>query len=334
MRTLAISDLHLGSRSGRDLLRRPVVLDRLIAALRGIDRLVLLGDTLELVETPADEALAASQPVLRAIGAALGPDREVVILAGNHDYALVKPWVRQRLAGGVPIGADEAVPIDATPQLAAVAGWLAPASVQVRYPGVWLTEGLWAHHGHYIDRHLLRRPLLHGEAISTADYERAMSVPPAHLTSQFSSRLPAPLGRMIDGGGQLLTRLVSLVRPFAGAIPGTALVAPIATRIIARQFEAAALPALAAVTEHVAPEARQVAFGHVHRGGPQPRDLPARWSAGGRRLWNTGSWVYEPILLTGAGPEHPYWPGGALLIDGAEVSAIRLLDDVDPRALR
>ena len=26
---------------------------------------------------------------------------------------------------------------------------------EVRYPGVWLSEGVWATHGHYLDRHLL-----------------------------------------------------------------------------------------------------------------------------------------------------------------------------------
>ena len=31
---------------------------------------------------------------------------------------------------------------------------LAPAPVSVHYPGVWLSERVWATHGHYLDHHL------------------------------------------------------------------------------------------------------------------------------------------------------------------------------------
>jgi hypothetical protein len=44
---------------------------------------------------------------------------------------------------------------------------------------------------------------------------------------------------------------------------------------------------------------------------------------------NTGSWVFEPLLLHGARAPHPYWPGGAVLLaDGAPPRAIGLLDDL------
>jgi hypothetical protein len=43
VRTLVISDLHLGSRNGVDVLRRPAARDALLEALDGVDRLVLLG---------------------------------------------------------------------------------------------------------------------------------------------------------------------------------------------------------------------------------------------------------------------------------------------------
>ena len=67
MRTLVISDLHLGSRIGRDVLRRPAALDRLCAALEEADRLVLLGDIFhfwvghEKYETAEIAALIAAQ---------------------------------------------------------------------------------------------------------------------------------------------------------------------------------------------------------------------------------------------------------------------------------
>ena len=49
-RTLIVSDLHLGARLGRDVLRRAAALAALLDALDGVQRLVLLGDVVELVE--------------------------------------------------------------------------------------------------------------------------------------------------------------------------------------------------------------------------------------------------------------------------------------------
>ena len=46
MRTLVISDLHLGSLLDRDVLRRPQALAILESRVAQMDRLVLLGDTL------------------------------------------------------------------------------------------------------------------------------------------------------------------------------------------------------------------------------------------------------------------------------------------------
>ena len=56
-RTLIVSDLHLGGLSGVDLLRRPQLRASLLAELDGVDRLVLLGDVLELRHGPPHEAL-------------------------------------------------------------------------------------------------------------------------------------------------------------------------------------------------------------------------------------------------------------------------------------
>ena len=57
-RTLVISDLHLGGRLDRDVLRRPEALDALLEALDGVERLVLLGDVVELLERRPRDALA------------------------------------------------------------------------------------------------------------------------------------------------------------------------------------------------------------------------------------------------------------------------------------
>ena len=57
VRTLVISDLHLGTRLGRDVLRHPEALAVLLDAFDGIDRLVLLGDVIELAEGRPRQAL-------------------------------------------------------------------------------------------------------------------------------------------------------------------------------------------------------------------------------------------------------------------------------------
>ncbi len=58
-------------------------------------------------------------------------------------------------------------------------------------------------------------------------------------------------------------------------------------------------------------------------------------AANGRtRLLNSGSWLYEPLLVDRAAPPHPYWPGGAVLLEaGHAPRAVGLLDDVGPREL-
>ena len=96
--------------------------------------------------------MAVAQPVLEAIGARLGSGREAILVPGNHDRRLVGSWVR---AQGSRLAPDAVVPVDATPGLARVTSWLAPARVRVHYPGVWLSDRVWATHGHYLDRHLL-----------------------------------------------------------------------------------------------------------------------------------------------------------------------------------
>jgi UDP-2,3-diacylglucosamine pyrophosphatase LpxH len=72
VRTVVVSDLHLGSRSEADVLRRRAPRDKLIERVEGADRLVLLGDTIELRQGPAREAMAVAQPVLEELGGALG----------------------------------------------------------------------------------------------------------------------------------------------------------------------------------------------------------------------------------------------------------------------
>ncbi len=118
--------------------------------------MVLLGDVLELRHGPQREALAAARPFLEDLGRALA-GRELVVVAGNHDHALVEPWLARRGQDEEPppLGVEQLLePADASPALARIAGWASPATVRVAYPGLWLRPDVYATHGHYLDCHL------------------------------------------------------------------------------------------------------------------------------------------------------------------------------------
>ena len=106
--------------------------------------------------------------------------------------------------------------------------------------------------------------------------------------------------------------------------------------LLGTQMRRASIPALARVVHRLGADAEWVVFGHVHRCGPLPGDDPEEWRGpGGRpRLLNTGSWVYEPLLVHRASPPHPYWPGGAVLLEqGREPRPLGLLDHLDAATL-
>ena len=178
MRTLIISDLHLGSASGSDLLRRPEPRARLLEALDGIDRLVLLGDVLELRHGPLREAMDAAQPFFEDLGRAF-PRGELVITAGNHDHALVEPWLAARgaISDPGPLAVEQLLaPAAASPALERIAEWAAPARTVVAYPGLWVRPDVYATHGHYLDSHLTVPTL---ERLSVGVMSRLLSRPPS-----------------------------------------------------------------------------------------------------------------------------------------------------------
>ena len=121
MRTLVISDLHLGQRGGVSVLERPAPLAALLEALAEYDRLVLLGDVVELQETRASHSYPVAEPILRAIAERMGPDRQLLMVPGNHDHGLVREWARGR---GGALQREDVVPTDASALLAQVVSWL------------------------------------------------------------------------------------------------------------------------------------------------------------------------------------------------------------------
>lgn len=340
MRTIVVSDLHLGARLRRDVLRREQALDALLGALDGVERLVLLGDVLELLEGRPRRVMEVAEPVLRALGARLGSGREVIVVPGNHDAALVRPWLLLR---GVPSVVDAQIPADATPMLERVASWLEPAHVRVHYPGVWLSDRVWATHGHYLDRHLLPESAfgiargllgrLPRDGAQPVDYERAGGISLTRLEALLTRWLPRPLAAIFDDLAEVLR---------AATMPGipqrvlSRRIAPVTVRLLGAQMRRASIPALARVVHRLEVDAEWVIFGHVHRCGPLTPDDPQEWQGpGGRpRIVNTGSWVYEPLLVHRAAPPHPYWPGGAILLeDRGEPRAIGVLDHLDAASL-
>lgn len=337
MRTLVISDLHLGARLGHDVLTRPAPLARLLEELDRVDRLVLLGDVVELMEGRPAQAMAKAEPVIRAIGRRLRGGSEVIVVPGNHDLPLIRPWIRadpRRLTIETP------VPPDATPRLAQLLQWLAPADVRVRYPGVWLDERTWATHGHYLDRHLLPESsygisrglfggLPSGPALP-ANYEHVhrLSLGP------FKRFLPRIVAALLDDAADLLR---ASTMPSVRRHVLNRRLAPLTSALLALQMRRASIPVTAHIAARLGVHADWLIFGHVHRLGPLPGDEPEHWRGGpdGPSLLNTGSWCYEPLLVHRATLPHPYWPGGGVVLeDRAEPRAVSLLEGLTPAELR
>jgi predicted phosphodiesterase len=182
MRTLIVSDLHLGSNTGADLLRRRELREPLLAALGDVERLVLLGDVLELRHGPPHDALLQARPFFEDLGRALGGERELVVVAGNHDHLMVGGWLDARALrdpAPEPLGPEQRFDsAEASPMLAQIARWAAPARVAVAYPGLWVRPDVYATHGHFLDAHLTIPTL---ERIGVGVMGRLLERPSAEL---------------------------------------------------------------------------------------------------------------------------------------------------------
>jgi predicted phosphodiesterase len=365
MRTLVISDLHLGLRSEQEVLTRPAALDVLLAHLDGVDRLVLLGDTLELRHGPTRDALATAEPVLRAIGDALGPERAVVVVPGNHDHAIAAGWLdwRGRRQEPDPLALDERLPAERASWIGKrLASFLAPASVEVAYPGLWLREDVYATHGHYLDVHLVVPTMerlaagvmsrMVGAVPDPAipdDYEALLA--PIYALSQASAQRAAP-GRVTIGsrtavgawralaGSGRTRRLRShaLALPFRLAVlaANRAGIGPIEAKVSVPDLRRGSLEAVAEAARRLRVAPAHLIFGHTHRTGRLANDDAAEWrTPAGTQLHNPGNWIFDPLFM-GRGPRgsNPYWPGGAIVLDDDGPPRLeRLLGDVPAQAL-
>jgi len=312
VRTLVISDIHLGQTGGISVLELPRPLELLLETLGRYDRLVLLGDVVELAESHHAHSFPIAEPVLRAIAGAMGANGEIVFVPGNHDHALIREWSQSQ---GRNLEREASVPHDASPRLAQVVDWLGGDRVQVRYPGIWLTGQVWATHGHHLNHYL--RPVSSVGLLHPRHRQRPAD-PRRPADYEYTANAPAK-PHMRDG--------LPPQRWHDRAVPSA--LAPLMSRVLARQVRNHSLPALAHAVYALGVEAPWVIFGHVHRLGPMTGDAAAPWTGltEGQRLLNTGSWRFEPVIGRRMHPPNPYWPGGAVEIgDDGIPRAIGLLD--------
>jgi hypothetical protein len=308
---------------------------------------------------PMRDAIEAAAPVLAAIGEALGSEREVVVVPGNHDHELVRAWSDRtaRRSAPPPLGLATALDWRAGEPLAALGRALKPARVSASYPGVWLRDDVYALHGHYGDRHttvpMLERlgagamALIVGqrerEPSRAEDYEAALAPLYAwiHAIAQTGGQdLTSPTrsshGTSARAWGALAgarregwrRRALGAGFPVAITALNRAGLGPLRAELNGSELRRAGVRATGDVVRRLGIDARYVLFGHTHRAGPLPRDDRSEWTVAARTdLINTGCWVDEPAFLGRDPSASPYRAGFAVRVgDAGPPELLNLLD--------
>lgn len=341
MRTLIISDLHLGMTRGNDVLRQREGIEPLLEELKTADRLVLLGDTIEMRDGPVNTILVAARPVLERIGGALRHDAEILITAGNHDHALISPYLQY---AGNPLGLDSEIPLaDSSPAARSFAA-IFDQRVSFRYPGIWLRDDVYAMHGHYADVHTTMPQM---ERLAAGVMARlGSSVPEAAAVAEDYERLQAPLYAWADSVGQhapkgpngpanggygaqayallkggeerhpVTRRAVGVGFPLTLKALSLAL-GPLSPDLSSGNIRRSGINAVAEAVRRLGIDAEHVITGHTHRAGPLPEDDPSEWvTPSGVRMHNSGNWVYEKHFMPSPPyANSPYWPGTVLVLE-------------------
>jgi predicted phosphodiesterase len=353
-RTVVLSDLHLASSGGIDLLRHPEFREPLWTALEGADEVVLLGDVVELRDVPLGTAIETARPFFDELGEAVG-DARVVLVPGNHDHHLLDDWLeRRRLDAAAPLGLEQHIKVEGGP-LAELVGGMGGTEIELAYPGVWLGPGTYATHGHYLDRHLTvpsferlavaaverviggKREATQDEpgereepgSATPSDYERIQAPLYAFLFALAQSGAPverlgganpsARVWKAVGGGYGRAAKIRGLVLGSV-ALPGAVGVAnrlglgPVKADLSPGAITRAGLAAMGEVVRRLGVEADNVIFGHTHRRGPLRAEVGWRLEDG-TRLWNTGSWISTPWLLGRTAADSPYWPGTIIVLE-------------------
>jgi hypothetical protein len=361
LRTAIVSDLHLGSGFGEDVVRDAGIRARLLAEIEGADRLVLLGDALELRELPLGSVLEASRPFFQDVGEAMA-GRSVVLVPGNHDHRLVEPLLEDLQLAGTKLGLEQRDEPRGEAG-ARLREWLGAAELEIAYPGLWLREDVYATHGHYMDCHMSLPRL---ECVAAAAMMRAFAGLPAAATPEDYERLLRPVygfsyalaqaglarratrpservWRLISGsrnGAGTRARRRALAAAAAAGIPATvwalnrALGADFSPDLSGTAITRSGIDAAVELCGRLGLRGVHVLTGHTHRGGPWQGE--AEWElGGGGRLHNTGSWVFATAFHHPGTPPGPYWPGTVTwLEDDAPPRRARLLLDSPHGELR
>ena len=331
MPTAVISDLHLGALHGSDVLRDPEALERLGAALAPADRVVLLGDTLELRERRLADLLDVVRPLFQQLAPALA-GKPVTLVPGNHDHPLGDPWLARLRLNGQALASENEWRIAPDDGAAGVlSSWLPRSELTLAYPGLRLDDATYATHGHYLDVHLtvprleslmasaVFRLTGRSECSSAADYEAVMA--PIYgfhaglsegATGAALARgagLSRSVWRRANGNGRAGRFLIGRVTiPASVAILNRLKIGPFSSVLTGEELRRAGLLAMARVADALAPDAENVLFGHTHRPGPLPGDDVEEWrTLSGTHLFNTGNWYLESAFVSDE--SSPYWPG-------------------------
>lgn len=361
--TALISDLHLGAGSRADLLRREPIRRRLIEATAEVDRIVLLGDIVELRDRPLGVSLDAARSFFEALGEAFA-DRDVILVPGNHDHRMLGQWLERSRDRERPAELEERVDTP-HPAVRSIEGWLGDAKLSVRYPGLWVRGDVYATHGHYLDSHVTLPTI---ERLSVATVDRLGGIPTGRRASPHDyEEVHAPVydlifnlaqgGRSIAGGRggkppamriwELIGGASGRARTVRGRVLGSALI-PAALHGIERagfgsfgrdfstgEIGRAGVEAMHVVVERLGIEADHVIFGHIHRRGALLFDDGRKasdpiWERNGTILHNTGNWMYVEGLLGRAVPQSPFWPGSMVVVpESGPPELVELLADVD-----
>lgn len=354
MRTAIVSDLHLGSAFGEDVARDATVRRRLLEEISTADRVLLLGDVLELREKPLAATLEAARPFFEELGEVMA-GRRVILVPGNHDHRLAEPLLEEMALATRPLGLEHHSPptAEAAPK---IAGWLGGAELDLAYPGIWLRDDVYATHGHYMDCHMTLPRL---ECIAAAvvmrffgpvpnpatpfDYERVLRPVYGFSYSLAQSELAERATRPSERAWRTISRRNRAKggarRALFGAAVGAGVPATVwgINRLLHSEFDpvfsasAIAASGIDAATElgaRLGVGAVHLITGHTHRGGPYEGD--GEWSRpGGGRLHNTGSWVFASAFHHPGTPPGPYWPGTVTWIeDDGEPRRVGLLADL------
>jgi Calcineurin-like phosphoesterase superfamily domain len=344
VRTAIVSDLHLGSGHGEDVARDPAIRRALLDEIDGADRLVLLGDALELRELPLARVLAAVGPFFEELGEAMA-GKPVVLVPGNHDHRLAEPLLEQAALAGEPLGLERL----AEPRGEVgtrLAAWLGRAEPAIAYPGIWLRDDAYAIHGHYMDCHWtlprlecvaaagsmrLTGPL--PERPTPADYERVLrpvygfSFGLAQGGGRRNSRPSEKAWKAISGRSGARRTLLKAGVPAAIWALNRVLRSGFEYDLSAGKITEGGLAAAAEMAARLGVGDAHVIVGHTHRAGPHPDD-PAWPLAGGGSLHNSGSWVFASAFHLPGTPPGPYWPGTVTWVENDEPPRrVRLLLD-------